>query len=99
LTLTAIDLQSDRKVAELIVWRSVIAERRPALGNGFLENLPDLCCEISEAPDGGPVARARGADASPPQSFGRIDIADPNDQALIHQQRFDARPPGSKKRW
>jgi hypothetical protein len=82
----------------IAIWGGVIVDRRAASGNGFAQHADDR--EVQRVDLGGAqrVRRGKWMDPRAPKRLIGVDVADPNDAALVEQEALDACRPMPNQR-
>ena len=79
------------KLAALAIGIYVIGNGRAAQSDGFQEHSADGAMEIAELARLERRRQSHGMDSGSPQTFVRVDVAHAAQDALVEQERFDAR--------
>jgi hypothetical protein len=76
----------------IAIWGGVIVDRRAASGNGLAQHANDREMQRIELRWAEFVGGGQRMDLRAPERLVGVDVADPNDAALVKKETLDARP-------
>jgi hypothetical protein len=76
----------------IAIWGCVVVNRRAASGNGLAQHANDREVQRVNLSGAQHICRGERMDLRAPECLVGVDVADPNDAALIEEETLDASP-------
>ena len=89
LTFALVNLVGQLETAMTAIGMHIVTQGAATGFDRFGQGVPDVFQQETTSLPANPVGRALGGDAGAKKAFGRVNIADSDQQVVVHQRRFD----------